>query len=380
MDISEMMVGGGNSAPIPEGPQDFVSPQNLDADIAVAVPAAGIEAELSAVERIRAYRDGTLQPPMVGVLSNGDDDPNSGGDDSAMDVTGGSGNDEADPMAGVGVDDALADADASGNAPDPAGGDGGSAGGARRRMPRRAILVGVPAVVGLAALGVLIPGRGGHGAQQQADIVVQAAAGGDSQQPNTSAPPIAPIDAVIHPANVEAPEYPISVTPPADAFTTEKGTGWICAGLDGTVMTITLPAPMVISEIDVLPGIDGPDKDGSDQWAKHRIVTRVAFNLDYGDPVYGEFPDPNKRALQPTPMNNTITRTIRLVVLETKDASAKGPTVDAGTSPTAAVPGLLGDLGPLTVGQGQGAADAGDGARPATFAIGSIQIMGHAPA
>lgn len=391
MDISKMMVSETRDVEH-RGPDDAL-PQDLDTDVddVSAAGTMGAGSELSAVERIRRYRDGTLEPPMVRAAGGYDDD-NEDVDNAVLAgteknfSTGDSDNGTAGPASpdSAMVDDDDADAamvaEGTGAVAGQARGAGG-VGGVLRRVPRKAVLIAVPVVAILVVVGVVIPGRGGHD-PQQSGAVAEASLGGAPQGSETAEPAAAPAvaDAVIEPASVEAPEYPISVTPPLDAFTTDKDKGWICAGLDGTFMTITLPAPMVISEIDVLPGIDGTAPDGSDLWAKHRIVTRVAFNLDYGDPVYGEFPDPSKRALQPTAMNNAITQTIRLVVLETKDVSAKGPTADAGTSTPPAAPGLLGDLGSLSLGPSQGSDGTAENARPATFAIGSIQIIGHTPA
>jgi hypothetical protein len=271
-------------------------------------------------------------------------------------------------------EEGVGEVSSGGGSEPPRSDDGVPQGSRAPRIPRKALLIGVPAAVVLIGAGIAIPGLGGGHDSGETAVMSQSAALAQTSTPSV-APAVVP-DAVIQPASVDAPEYPISVTPPLDAFSQQKGKGWVCAGLDGTILTINLPTPMVVTEIDVMPGVDGTDTDGADLWAKHRIVTRVSFLMDYGDPIPGEFTD--KRELQPTQMNNAVTKTIRVVVLETKDVSGKGPTADAGTS-TAPVPGLLGSLGSLDLGASP-APQGGQDTRPATFAIGSIQILGHKPA
>lgn len=384
MDISEMIAGGNSSVPAREttAPEESdnelasLAPQELDPpDIPAASATMAPVRELSAVERIRAFRDGTLTPPMIGGVEEGSE---SGGSGAA--VHGGDGGDGGEDGGGEG-DVPLpdgADDEGVGEVSSPGGeveslrsADGVQQGSRMPRIPRKFLLIGVPAAVVLIGAGVAIPGLGGHDSGGTATM--PQSAGVPAQSSTSSAAPAVVPDAVIQPASVDAPEYPISVTPPMDAFSEEKGKGWVCAGLDGTILTITLPTPMVVTEIDVMPGIDGTDADGADLWAKHRLVTRVSFLMDYGDPVPGEFTD--KRELQPTQMHSAVTKTIRVVVLETTDVSGKGPTADAGTS-AAPSPGLLGSLGSLNLGAST-APTGGQDTRPATFAIGSIQILGH---
>lgn len=390
MDISALIIGGQSAensgespAAIPtlsdsavdSGPNESYSVMDDDDDSGdmndFAAPDPG--RPLTAVERIRAYRAGTMQPPGVGAAGNAADSADSApvssdtADSGPTDTAGAGPDASAPPTADQSADHGQADGDSD---YDSDAGEGSRA--HRFKVPRKALLIGAPVAAVLLIAGIAIPGRG-DSHDSSTPVVAQSAAGG-AVTPSPSTSRVVP-DAVIHPAKVEAPEYPISVTPPTDALTGDKGKGWICAGMVGTVMTLTLPSPMVITEIDVMPGLDGSDIDGADLWAKHRIVTRVAFNLDYGDPVYGEFAD--RRELQPTTFRNAITQTIRLVVLETKDVSGKGPGAGGATT-TPSAPGLLGDLGSLNLGPSnviQPAANTG----PATFAIGNIQILGHSP-
>lgn len=375
MDISEM-IAGGNASASEESENEVIAlvPQELDPPaIASAVTAAPVQ-ELSAVERIRAFRDGTLMPPMIGRLDEGQE-PDSGDADANGEVLGDNSADGDIPLPDSADDEGVSAVVSGGGAEPRESADGGPQGSRKPRIPRKALLIGVPAAVVLIGAGIAIPGLGGGHDSGETAVMSQSAAAAAQTSTSSAALAVVP-DAVIQPASVDAPEYPISVTPPMDAFSEQKGKGWVCAGLDGTILTINLPTPMVVTEIDVMPGIDGIDTDGADLWAKHRIVTRVSFLMDYGDPIPGEFTD--KRELQPTPMNNAVTKTIRVVVLETKDVSGHGPTADAGTS-TAPTPGLLGSLGSLDLGAST-APQSGQDTRPATFAIGSVQILGHKPA
>lgn len=364
MDISEMMVGGVSKTIEPDAEQ--VIPQNLDAaddDIDEAPDMA--VAEMTAVERIRAYRDGTLAPPWIGRSEVSEDDAENDTGDS----------DDADPPGGDGGGHPHDDLDAN---PADTGHDQASAtnaGWRRFPVPRKALLIGIPAAVGLLVAGIAIPSMSGGDKTDTAAVVPQSASG--SLAPSGVAAPAVVPDGVIAPAKVDAAEYPISLTPPTDAFSGEKGKAWVCAGLDGTVLTITLPAPMVVTEIGVVPGFDGVDKDGADEWAKHRIVTSVAYNLDYGAPVYAEYS--NKRERQTTTFDNAVTQTIRMVILGTEDISGKTPATGTASSSAAPSPGLLGDLSPLGLDPAKTAPPAHD-SRPAMFAIGSIEIIGHSPA
>ena len=304
MDISEMMVwadketGRENSAGTilaPPTDLDAISPNAAENSEKSGTITA---VEMSAVERIRAYRSGTLVPPMLGRPTEADDpDADALGGEPQEQHGGG-----ASDTAGQG---AIADAGSDGPiVPEPGEFPASSSG---RRLPRRALLVAAP-VAALIVAGLVMQGaRRGDAPPAVTEQQSVTGAGVETTQAAAAAP-VKP-ETVITPVKAEGPEYPISLTPPMDAFSGHKGKGWICAGLDGTVLTITLPAPMVITEIGVVPGLEGTDKDGSELWAKHRIVTSVAYNLDYGDPVYAEYA--NKRERQVTQIPNVVTQTIR---------------------------------------------------------------------
>ncbi|GAT07687.1 putative uncharacterized protein [Mycolicibacterium novocastrense] len=382
MDISEMIVGSGTNAST--SIEENAIPQNLDTPDDDALDhqpdmAAGNQpdmpaGEMTAVERIRAYREGTLSPPTIG----GDDSGHNSGNDT--DEQTGDGESDRAGFPGLDRDDSAheestGEPERNGGGSSPA--DNSSSG--TSRVPRKALLIGVPVAILLVA-GVAIPGLGGGSepSDTAASVMSQSAAGA-LKPTSTTAPAVVP-DGVIAPAKVEAAEYPISLTPPTDAFSGDTNKAWVCAGLAGTVLTITLPAPMIVTEIGVVPGFAGVDKDGAEQWAKHRIVTKVAYYLDYGGPVYADFA--NKRERQTTPLGSAdqpaVTQTIRMVILQTQDVSGQAAT--AGTDSSAApAPGLLGDLGSLGLAPSPVAAP-GQGSGPATFAVGSIEIIGRSVA
>lgn len=380
MDISDMIGGGKRPTPVQlDNDEIDLEPLDLDEPDETTVPEIGDPAiddgaEMTAVQRIKAYRDGTLSAPTLGRLDNAPDKPDGDGD-------GDDSNDEESAeydTAGEELDEADSD-DSDNGVEEPRGNAaknflaGFPGGKATAKVPRKALMIGVPVAVVLVAAGVLLPGLGGEDKSTEPHVTQQAAA-----QPTTPANvPVVNPDTVIKPANVQGPEYPISVTPPADAFSGEKGKGWVCSGLDGTVLTITLPGPTAVAEIDIMPGLEGKDADGSPLWGKHRLVAKVAFGFDYGDPVYADFAD--KEQMQKTTFKGVITRTITITILYTKDISGKGPGAGGDSSNG---PGILGDLGKNSLDPSAStgpSASQGDNSRPPTFAIGAIQIMGHTP-
>ena len=81
MDISEMMIGGADKPTTSATNHDVDAPQDRDGPVLAHAGAAQTPtAEMSAVERIRAYRDGSLAPPMIGRL---DETDNAGENDAA---------------------------------------------------------------------------------------------------------------------------------------------------------------------------------------------------------------------------------------------------------------------------------------------------------
>jgi hypothetical protein len=377
MDISKMILSDADTPVSSISGADDDSPQNLDDPVISETggSAAEIGEELSAVERIRAYRSGKLQAPIISRAElAGDDDNDPGAAGAAPAADGDSGADEPD-----------GEADESSDGPDVGGAGSQQSSPAeldapRRwpvRVPRKALVFGIPAVM-LIGAGIVVPGVGGHHKPGDSTAVPDSVAR-TVQKASPSGAGAAIADGVIAPSAVEAPAYPISLTPPLDAFSGEKNKAWVCAGLDGTSVIIHLPGPTAIAEIDVVPGFVGRDRDGSDLWGKHRIVTDAAYYLDYSDkPVPATFTD--KPESQSTSLGGAITRTVQMVILGTKDVSGKGPVAGTASASPSAAPGLLGDLGPLgsfNLDEQSSAESTAQTSRPPSFAVGHIKIIGH---
>ncbi|MFV8176883.1 hypothetical protein [Mycolicibacterium peregrinum] len=367
MDISDMMITPAQS----ETDKNIAPPHDLDSDEqppsleptnAIAVPPA---VEMSAVERIQAFRSGTLKMPDIGGPSNTDDES----EDS--DIDGEAGHEEVHDDSGV---ESSAKSELSDLTDFPSS---ESKNAVKSLLTRRkALMLGIPVLV--VAAGIAVPGLGGKKKDDTAEVAnipqsasVDGQQGGESQTSTSVAPDVL-ADGIIEPLAVTAAEYPISLTPAMDAFT--PGKAWICAGQIGTVLTIELPALTAVSEISVVPGFDGRDKDGSSAWAKHRIVTSASFYLDYGDPIPAG-PDgqgfTNSKEAQTTALHGAMTKTIRMVILGTESVAP-----DAPASSAAPKPGLLGDLGSLNLGSTPSPTSPADNA-PATFALSSMKIVGH---
>lgn len=369
MDISDMMMSGEAPAQ-PEIDENSAPPHLLDADDSIPEADEPIDngaQEMSAVQRIRAYRANKLEMPAIGQVAS---EP-----ETAADEVEDFGDDSDDSARG---DEMPADNGGSDSADSAVAGAGSAKGwSALSANRRKALMIGIPLAVVVVA-GVILPSKGEKEKSDDSvsNIVSQSAADSSPAESTTPAPAAdVTADSVIQPAKVEAAEYPISLTPPTDAFTPGGGKAWVCAGLDGTVLTITLPTLTAVSEINVLPGFEGRDKDGSDQWAKHRIVTSAMFYLDYGDPIPAG-PDgqgyTNKKERQTTPMHSAMTKTIRMVILGTESVAPEAPATGEGQPK----PGIFGDLGNLGLDQAPSTPTSTDN-RPATFAIGGIEIVGH---
>ena len=371
MDISDMMITPAQS----DTDKNIAPPHDLDDDEksppSVVTPNTGAPAvEMSAVERIQAFRSGTLKMPDIGGPvdpDNADDES----DDSDMDE------DAASADTHVNAGDEKSAKTALSDMEDFPPSEGKNA--VKSLLTRRkALMLGIPVLV--VAAGIAVPGLGGKGKDDDAEVanIPQSASvdgqqgGSDSEASTSSAPPDVVADGVIEPVAVTAAEYPISLTPAMDAFT--PGKAWICAGQFGTVLTIELPSLTAVSEISVVPGFDGRERDGSSTWAKHRIVTSAAFYLDYGDPIPAG-PDgqgfTNSREAQSTALKGAMTKTIRMVILGTESVAPDAPA--ASSTPK---PGLLGDLGSLNLGPTPSPSASADNA-PATFALSNMKIVGH---
>lgn len=318
--------------------------------------------KMSAVDRVRAFRDGKLQFPDITAdaepeTQNGDDD---GGDEDAE----------------------LSDRD-DGNCGDQA--QRRTDAGWRVAAGKWKLWAAVVAV--LAVLGWLITAvsSGKPDAQPQSD-------GGVSQ--STSAAPSPSVsnrrfDAPIMPVSAEAPGCAdvAGSSEPMTAFSGDKDQAWTCVpanGAPGIVLIITLPYAARVAELTMVRGFEGKDADGKARGPRYGMPASVTAYFDAGKPITARFDGKRKRQ-SIKPDAPVTTRVIRLAILEIDDASqgeAGGSAAPTTGSPGA---GILGNFDQWARGLGgmpaisspsagvQGPGAGGGG----VFAVSSIQVLGH---
>lgn len=169
------------------------------------------------------------------------------------------------------------------------------------------------------------------------------------------------------------------------AFSHEEGAAWKClAPYDGVgqVLTITLPdGPYVITEVRMMPGYDAADKDGSDLWAKNRVVSKVTWRFDDGTRVPQEFDGSRRQQVVSVP--EAVTNRVTVTIQKT-DAPAPAETPISASAPAPPIPGggnlpkWLDDTNWLPSAPGVENANGGNRAEePKAFAISSIEIVGY---
>jgi hypothetical protein len=162
---------------------------------------------------------------------------------------------------------------------------------------------------------------------------------------------------------------------------------WICASqVPGQVLKIYLDQPYIITAVSIVPGAvnkTNPTDDG-DAWLRHRVVTRLQWQFnDRANTIKSQKTgDVHGEAVEPIP--STLASEITVIIQET----SRSPQVAAPTTTPTPAPGSDGILGPILGSNGpqQDSADEppllpGQAERPdpsdGTFAVSSIQIMGH---
>jgi hypothetical protein len=162
---------------------------------------------------------------------------------------------------------------------------------------------------------------------------------------------------------------------------------WVCASqVPGQVLKIYLDQPYIITAVSIVPGAvnkTNPTDDG-DAWLRHRVVTRLQWQ--FNDRAYTiksqKTGNVHGEAVEPIP--STLASEITVIIQET----SRPPKVAAPTTTPTPAPGSDGILGPILGSNGpqQDLADEpgllpGQAERPdpsdGTFAVSSIQIMGH---
>lgn len=355
------------------------SARQPDASEERAEPGAGEGPSLSPVERIRAFREGTLQFPDINTGTESADEPDHHCDTTDPDETDDSGQarqTDNDPDENSTADDEHPESSAHSPAL------------SWLKSKRAALAVaGILLIAGVVASDIAAHDKTGNNTGKQ-DAYTRATSRATATTTLSAADkPITPVSADVSPN-----QCVIGSTPPMDAFDTKnsgsgqagrRNTAWVCQtafGAPATIMTITLPTMTTVSEIASVPGFDGKDEDGKDNWPRYRLVKSAIWYFDDDPPKKQEFT--TKREQQAVKFDNPIyTKTIRLVVVETT-AAPRNQVSSPTTTPSA--PGLLGSLGDW------GKALGGDGAGPLTpdptatsapsgpsaFAM-SSQVIGH---
>lgn len=137
----------------------------------------------------------------------------------------------------------------------------------------RWLLAGAAAVLAIVLVAIfsLSGGRG------EAPVPAGTVAAPPAQTENPSAAPTA---APLVPKFVSA--SCVGDTDAVSLFAGEKSRAWVCGrsnGLDGSVLNITFNAPVVVTEITLVPGFNYVAPDGRDEWDRHRQVTGVTWRM-----------------------------------------------------------------------------------------------------
>lgn len=176
-------------------------------------------------------------------------------------------------------------------------------------------------------------------------FVVSQCAGGKTSEATSSGTPVVnegPATAEAPPApaqptgtGVLIPESMEAVCPsgssrPELAFTAERSEAWICKramGIDGATLTVQFRRPVVITEIEVMPGFNYKEASGIDQWNRHRQVTRILWRI--GDEQIVQNINPVRTGAR-LKVNAIATQTVTMMIQETVEPGGK-----AGRAPGA---------------------------------------------
>lgn len=375
-----------------------------EADAVAAEPGVAVELDdddepidlenMSPVQRIQAMREGRLAFPDIGGDNDGDhslpaaDDAADSDDNVPADsadgtpVNEGSFSDFTDGLTGSGVSsrDRLLSAVKQARS------------GAKRKPIVAAI--GAVTVAGL-ALYLFGVGREHSGEAEASDSGAQKSSVSSSVKPSPTVSPI--VDGPIIPVNADAsPEVcGEGSTPGMDGFSRNKDTAWTCQNpfgfIPGTKLAITLPSMTALAEVGGIPGFNGKGADHKDNWPRYPLVAAVMWYFDDGTSKRQEFTPERKTQTVPvgSAENPVYTKTVQLVVLETRAPTASGGAGSSQTPSTTAAPngnggGLFGDLGQWgeRLGGGDGPRPAAGGgnadAMASSFAMSGILLKGHA--
>ncbi|WP_301850641.1 hypothetical protein [Rhodococcus pyridinivorans] len=109
------------------------------------------------------------------------------------------------------------------------------------------------------------------------------------------------------------------------AFTPDKSQAWICQralGIDGAILEISFPHPVVVTDVFLVPGFDYVEPSGIDRWAEHRVVTRVQWGI--GDQRFIHEINPSRSGASMA-VPSVETQKISLTIMQTEESSERTP-------------------------------------------------------
>lgn len=315
----------------------------------------------------------------VAPFDENTDEPDYGADEFGDDAPASPDHHDLDPLPDDTTD--FGDIDSAGTAP-------------RFSKPVVIGFVGVVAVVTLGLAAAMI--------SMQSSPTEAAPQAGTSTHAPVAPPPPAPALPMTNPADdVPIPFQASSPCPQAgsgaaqNVASEDPTRAWVCMrDSDGQVLTLDMGKPMKVTAISLTPGWIGTDASGTDQWMKHRVVTRVQWILINGADrtvVTQDTKNAHGPVVQPMPSNGpdqgVLASKIQMIILQTSRPPADTPTTPAPGGGPANGGGFLDSVlgAPLAgapapgvdpnFGTGEGNSDPVDN----TVAISSIQIIGHPP-
>lgn len=177
-------------------------------------------------------------------------------------------------------------------------------------------------------------------------------------------------------------------TPAQSMAANDSRTAFVCVrgGVDGQRIDITLDKMYMITAISLTPGWVGLDSSGKSQWSEHRVVTLVQYMFNDTDATVIEHDTKNVHGESVKPVKRVMASKITMLIRQTSRPPADTPPATPNAGPGLSLPSVLGggatsatSIPPANgiplFGGDQSNSDPVD----ATFAIGSLKIIGHEP-
>jgi hypothetical protein len=177
-------------------------------------------------------------------------------------------------------------------------------------------------------------------------------------------------------------------TPAQTMAANDSRSAFVCVrgGVDGQRIDITLDKMYMITAISLTPGWVGPDSSGKPQWSEHRVVTLVQYMFNDTDATVIEHDTKNVHGESVKPVKRVMASKITMLIRQTSRPPADTPPPSPSAAPGLSLPSVFGGGAASTTptppssglplfGDTQSNSDPVD----ATFAIGSLKIIGHEP-